>query len=177
MLFSARSLWTMLHGIVLGGAALLALASALFALYLLRDRDIRSAGAGETSGPFAFLTVFTATMTWLTTLAGTYIVFPLYRETPPEGTTDLTQFPRALVLSRPETEWLHRFAMETKEHVPFIAAMLATAVAFVAWRYRDEIFHDKRLRRMSATLLGLCFAVVAWVSLLGVFVNKVAPVE
>lgn len=177
MLFSARSLWTMLHGIALGGAALLALAAALFALYLLRERDHRSTAARETSRPFAFLTVFTAAMTWLTTLVGTYIVFPLYRAPPPEGATDLAQFPRALILSRPETEWLHRFAMETKEHVPFIAAMLATAAAFVAWRYREAVFHDRHLRRMAAVLLGACFAAVAWVSLLGVFVNKVAPVE
>lgn len=177
MLFSARSLWTMLHGIALGGAALLGLAAALFALYLLRERDLRAAGADRTAGPVALLTAVTAAMTWLTTLVGTYIVFPLYRMTPPEGATDLAAFPRALVLSDPETEWLHRFAMETKEHVPFIAAILATAVAFIAWRYREAIFRERPLRRMCTLLLGLCFAAVAYVSLLGVFVNKVAPVE
>ena len=32
MLFSDRSLWTMAHGIVLGGGALMGLAAALFAL-------------------------------------------------------------------------------------------------------------------------------------------------
>lgn len=177
MLFSERSLWTMVHGIALGGAALLALAAALFALYLLRNPDLRAAGADETAGPVVLLTAFTAAMTWLTTLVGTYIVFPLYRMTPPEGTVDLARFPRALILSNPETAWLHRFAMETKEHVPFIAAILATAVAFIAWRYREAVFCDRPLRRMSALLLGLCFAAVAYVSLLGVFVNKVAPLD
>ena len=177
MLFSARSLWTMFHGIALGGAALLGLAAALFALYLLREPDFRAAGADKTAGTFALLAAFTAATTWLTALVGTYIVFPLYRMTPPEGATDLTAFPRALILSDPETEWLHRFAMETKEHVPFIAAILATTVAFIAWRYREAIFRERPLRRMCALMLGLCFAAVAYVSLLGVFVNNVAPVE
>jgi hypothetical protein len=167
----------MLHGIALGGGALLALAAALFALYLLRERDARAVGQDKTAGPVVLITAFTAVMTWLTTLMGAYIVFPLYRMTPPEGTTDLARFPRALILADPETEWLHRFAMETKEHVPFIAAILATAVAFIAWRYREAVFCERPLQRMSALLLGLCFATVAYVSLLGVFVNKVAPLE
>ena len=33
MLFSDRSIWTMVHGMVLGGAALMGLAAALFSLY------------------------------------------------------------------------------------------------------------------------------------------------
>lgn len=173
MLFSARSLWTMLHGIALGGAALLALAATLFALWLLRNKTADD----DTSRRFTLATAFTAGMVWLTTLIGTYIVFPVYRTPPPEGAMDLTQYPRALILSSPDTEWLHRFAMETKEHVPFIAAILATAVAYVAWRYGAAFFRDRSLRRLGATLLAICFAAVAWVSLLGVFVNKVAPVE
>jgi hypothetical protein len=67
--------------------------------------------------------------------------------------------------------------METKEHLPFIAAMLATAVAFVAWRYRERFLEDRALRRFGGALLTTCFVLVAYVSLLGVFVNKVAPVE
>jgi hypothetical protein len=34
-----------------------------------------------------------------------------------------------------------------------------------------------RLRSMAATLLAVCFALVAFVALLGVFVNKVAPLQ
>jgi hypothetical protein len=177
MLFSERSLWTMVHGIGLGGAALLALSAAVFALYLMRPQPGAAPTAVAASRPLAALSVFTAAMLWLTTLVGTYVVFPPYRAAPPEGTTDLAAYPRSLVLSDPSTEWLHAFAMETKEHLPFIAAMLATSVAFVAWRYRGRLLDDDRLRRIGATLLGICFMIVAWVSLLGVFVNKVAPLE
>jgi hypothetical protein len=144
MLFSDRSIWTMVHGLVLGGVGLLGL---------------------------------TATMLWLTVLAGTYVVFPPYRAAPPAGVLDLSQFPRTFVLAKPNTAWLHTFAMESKEHMPWIAAMLATAVAFVAVQYRSKLLTDTSLRNMATTLVAICFALVAFVSLMGVFVNKVAPLQ
>jgi hypothetical protein len=177
MLFSERSLWTMIHGIGLGGGALLALSAAFFAVYLMRPRAGTGPADGRASGLVAAVTAFTAAMIWLTTIAGTYVVFPLYRASPPEGTTDLAAYPRSLVLSDPSTAWLHAFAMETKEHLPFIAAMLATSVAYAAWRYRARLLEDAGLRRMAEAMLAICFAIVAYVSLLGVFVNKVAPLE
>jgi hypothetical protein len=177
MLFSERSLWTMIHGIGMGGAALLALSASLFGMYLMRPRRDPVTSGDDRSGPVAALAAFTAAMLWLTTLVGTYVVFPLYRATPPEGTTDLTQYPRSLLLAEPATEWLHAYAMETKEHLPFIAAMLASAVAFVAWRYRHRFLADRQLRGLGTTFLAICFAIVAYVSLLGVFINKVAPLQ
>ncbi|MGE0446876.1 MAG: hypothetical protein AB7P99_16745 [Vicinamibacterales bacterium] len=176
MLFSERSIWTMVHGIGLGGAALLGLAAALFYLYAARPaaQPTDDAVGGRA---FAGLTVFTAVMLWLTVIIGTYVVFPPYRVTPPAGTTDLAQFPRALVLASPGTAWLHSFAMEIKEHMPWIASMLATAAAFVAIRYPEAATRTPSLRRMTGSLLAIAFAIVAFVSLLGVFVNKVAPLE
>ena len=176
MLFSDRSIWTMVHGIGLGGAALLGLAAALF--YLSAARPAVSIDDGEPGArAFATVTVFTATMLWLTVIIGTYVIFPAYRTTPPPGTTDLAGFPRTLVLASPGTAWLHTFAMETKEHMPWIAAMLTTAVAFIAVRYRSGMLTNGSIRRMVLTLLAISFVVVSWVSLLGVFVNKVAPLE
>ncbi len=177
MLFTERSLWTMVHGIVLGGGALIGLAAALFHLYAAGG-----SGAGRTATPqasraLATLTVVTAAMLWLTVLVGTYVVFPPYRATPPAGLTDLSQFPRSLIQSRAHTAWLHSFAMESKEHMPWIASMIATAVAFVAVRYRSALLGDASLRNMASILLAICFALVAFVSLLGVFVNKVAPLQ
>ena len=67
--------------------------------------------------------------------------------------------------------------METKEHLPWIASMLTTAVAFIAVRYRPTALSNPAMRGMAFTLLAVSFAVVAWVSLLGVFVNKVAPLD
>lgn len=176
-LFSDRSVWTMIHGIVLGGGALMALAAGLFSLRVLRSADGATASAERASTHLAWLTAFTAATLWLTVLVGTYITFPPYRATPPEGITDLSRYPRSLLQSTPDTAWLHSFAMEIKEHVPWIAAMLATAVAFVAMRYRSKLLSDARLNRMATTLLAICFVLVSAVALLGVFINKVAPLE
>jgi hypothetical protein len=177
MLFTERSIWTMIHGIGLGGAALMGLAAALFYLYAARGSDPRHLVAPSASRALAAITVFTAAMLWLTVLVGTYIIFPSYRATPPAGATDLSQFPRSLIQASPDTVWLHAFAMESKEHAPWIASILATAVAFVAVRYKSRMVADGSLRNMAITLLGISFAVVAFVSLMGVFVNKVAPLQ
>ena len=67
--------------------------------------------------------------------------------------------------------------METKEHVPWIAAMLATAVAAVCLRYRFQVLSDRRLNDMASVLVTVCMLLVTYASILGVFVNKVAPLE
>jgi hypothetical protein len=177
MLFTSDSLWTMLHGIVVGGGALLGLAAALFWLYATRLSAAPPALVPRDDRAFAALTVFVAVMLWVTVIIGTYVIFPPYRATPPAGTTDLAQYPRALVLAGTGTAWLHTFAMEIKEHMPWIASMLATAVAFVSVRHASMLSVDGSLRRMIAVLLTVCFALVSFVSLLGVFINKVAPLD
>ena len=177
MLFTGRSIWTMIHGIALGGAALMGLSAALFSLRAMRVADASDVAAQHQWRYLAWLTVFIAVVLWLTVLVGTYVNFPPYRATPPAGLTDLSQFPRSLLQSNPGTVWLHAFAMEIKEHVPWIAAMLATAVAFVGVRYRSTLLNDTQLRRMTTALLVICFLLVSAVSLLGVLVNKVAPLE
>lgn len=172
MLFTDRSIWTMIHGVVLSGAALMALAAALFSM-----RTMRTDATPEQSRLLAQLTVCVAAMLWLAVFVGTYIIFPLYRVTPPEGATDLSQFPRSLLLANPDTAWLHAFAMEIKEHVPWIASMLATAVAFAGMRYRSQLLNDSALRNMAMTLLAICFVLISVVGLLGIFINKVAPLQ
>ena len=177
-LFSGPSIWTMLHGIVLGGGALVALFAALFALYTTRPS--RSAAGTQVPGssrPLTLLLVAAAAALWLTVLGGTYIVFPIYRATPPEGVTALVAYPRAFVLSDPSTAWLHSFGMEIKEHIPWMVAMITTGVAYVAARARERLWRDVDLHATVMVLVGLCLALVSIASLLGVFVNKVAPVQ
>ena len=76
-MFTGRSLWTMVHGIGLGGGAMMGLAATLFYLYAARV----SAGSEwrAASRALARLTVLTAAVLWLAVLLGTYIVFPPYR--------------------------------------------------------------------------------------------------
>jgi hypothetical protein len=85
MLFSERSIWTMVHGIGLGGGALIGLAAALFYLYAARPADGAAAPPG--SGALAGATVLSAVLLWLTVIVGTYVIFPPYRVTPPGSRT------------------------------------------------------------------------------------------
>jgi hypothetical protein len=176
-LFSRLSILTMLHGLVFGGGALLGLAAALFSMRAMHPGNGAGASAQAEGRSLTRLTVFVAVVLWLTVIAGTYVIFPPYRATPPDGMVDLSAYPRSLLQSNPQTVWLHAFAMEIKEHVPWIAAMLATAVAFVSVRYRGGLLTDPRLRRIATTLLSICFVLVAGAAVLGVFINKVAPLE
>ena len=174
MLFSDRSLWTMLHGLVLSGGALMLLVVALYSLRVLATPEGNNAPARQ-SDAFSWIVVGAASLLWMSVIGGTYIVFPMYRATPPEGVTALAEYPRALLLSNPDTRWLHGFAMEIKEHMPWIAAMVATAAAFVARRHRVTLLADAALRRIMSSLLLVTLVLVSFVALLGVFVNKVAP--
>lgn len=176
LLFSSRSVWTMIHGIVLGGGGLLAVAAALFALVAMRTTPPGDAAAAQ-ARHLAWLLVAASVLLWAAVVAGTYVSFPPYRATPPDGLSNLSAYPRALIRSNPQTAWLHSFAMESKEHMPWIAAMLATAVAFVAGRYRAQMVSDGRLRRIAVSLLTLTLVLVAGVSFLGILINKVAPLE
>lgn len=176
-LFTERSLWTMIHGIVLSGAALMALAAALFSLRTLHVGNAAGTVAKIQSRYVVSLTVFMAIMLWLTVLVGTYVTFPPYRATPPEGLLDLSMYPKAMLQSNPGTGWLHSFAMETKEHMPWIAAMLATAVAFISIHYRSRMISDAQLNKLATWLLAICMLLVVYAALLGVFVNKVAPLD
>jgi hypothetical protein len=183
LLFSDLSIATMFHGIVLGGTALMGLAAALFYLRMTPALGTTASGAFEAadapsrSRSFSWLLVFVAVILWLTVLGGTYIVFPAYRVAPPEGALDLSAYPRSFLLANPGTAWLHAFAMEIKEHVPWIAAMLATAVAFAAVRDPRALFHDRGIRRAATLLLVICFLLVGTAALLGTFINKVAPLQ
>ena len=177
MLFSDRSIWTMIHGIVLTGGALAALAAALFFVYAMRPASEAETLTPRQREALSRVAVGGAALLWLAVIVGTYVIFPQYRVTPPEGTTDLAMYPRAMLLANPDTAWLHAFAMEIKEHVPFIAAMLATAVAFVAMRSPAQLVRDARVRGAGMTLLTICLLLVAVAGLLGVFINKVAPLQ
>lgn len=176
-LFSYRSLLTMLHGLGAGGGALLTLFAALFALLTLRTDGHPDLGLDRRARNLRWLIVLAAVLVWGAVIGGTYVVFPPYRATPPEGLSDLTAYPRSLITSNPETDWLHSFAMEIKEHVPWIAAMLATAVAYVAVRYKSLLLSDRSINRMATIAVTICLVLATCAALLGVFVNKVAPLE
>ena len=151
---------------------------ALFGTLLLLYVGTTKEGSPSTPAPIVkTLSVASAVLTWMTVIAGTYVVFPPYRATPPEGAAELGAYPRSMLLADPNTAWLHSIGMEIKEHVPWIAAMLATAVAFIVVRHGDHLVRNSSIRRAVLGCLAISLALVSAVALLGVFVNKVAPVQ
>lgn len=176
MLFSERSIWTMIHGIGLGGGFLIVFSSAFYCLWALRSDDGLSEAASRKL--YAFLggaNALLAIILWLTILVGTYVSFPGYRANPPTGATDLTPYPKAVLKATEETAWLHDIAMEVKEHLPWVAAMLMTAVAYISLLHRTSLRQDAGLRGTLLVLLATTFSVVALVAVLGVLINKAAP--
>ncbi len=175
-LFSGPSLVTMLHGIVLAGGGIVML---ILSLYVLATSAAPQGGMVRDAQAhnLARVSTFAAVLLWLTVIGGTYLVFPMYRVAPPEGVENLADYPRAYLMADEGRRWLHAFGMEIKEHMPWIAAMLATAAAFIARRYRRSLLADTRLRRMTGMLLTVSLLLVSVAGLLGVFVNKVAPVD
>jgi len=175
-LFTVREAWTLIHGILFGGGFLLAFTGGLALLYNLKADLLTTAGARRHVRWLKLATLAMAGLTWLAVLSGTYISYPWYRATPPEGVTDLTSYPRSYLKADPSLAFWHTFGMEWKEHIAWFAPVLATVVAFVVWRYGEHLAFDDRLRRALIILFILAFAAAGIAGLLGALVTKAAPV-
>jgi hypothetical protein len=66
--------------------------------------------------------------------------------------------------------------MEWKEHVAWFSPLLATAVAFVVWRYGTELAEMPKVRNALILLFFLAFATAAIAGLFGALITKAAPV-
>jgi len=175
-LLTFREIWTMIHGVVFGGGFLLAFTGGMALLYTLKADALTAAGARRHVLLAKLAALALAGLTWLTVLTGTYVSYPWYRATPPEGVTDLTAYPRSYLKADPDLAFWHTFGMEWKEHVAWFAPLLATAVAFVVWRYGAYVARDSQLRRAVLVLFALAFVVGGIAGLLGMLVTKAAPV-
>jgi len=175
-LFTVREAWTLIHGIFFGGGFLLAFTGGLALLYNLKAELLTTAGARRHVRWLKLATLVMAGLTWLAVLSGTYISYPWYRAAPPEGVVDLASYPRSYLMADPDLAFWHTFGMEWKEHIAWFAPMLATAVAFVVWRYGGHLARDSRLCWALIVLFVLAFAAAGIAGLLGALVTKAAPV-
>jgi peptidoglycan/LPS O-acetylase OafA/YrhL len=116
-----------------------------------------------------------AIVAWLTVITGTWIVYPWYRAKPPAD-VDLRFFPRSYLLADSQRAGWHTFGMEWKEHVAWLAPILATAVLSVIYVYGEELAKDSRMRRVLMVLFTLAFLAAAVAGLFGALITKVAPI-
>jgi hypothetical protein len=176
MELSAREIWAVIHGMMLGSLFLLAYAGGLAELINLGSEWATEAGIAKRVRRVILGTWVMAITAWLTVITGTWIVYPWYRCKPPIG-DDLTLYCRYLLLSKPGTAGWHTFGMEWKEHVAWLAPILATAVAYMVTRYGARLAKDNEVRRAVIVLFSVAFFTAAVAGLFGAFINKAAPIH
>jgi len=175
MTLTPREIWAVIHGMILGALFLLAYAGGLAELISLGHQWTTEAGIAKQVRRLITGTWVMAVVAWLTVITGTWIVYPWYRAKPPTG-ADLKMFPKALLISNPNTTGWHNFGMEWKEHVGWLAPILATAVAYMVTRYGARLAEDDQVRKAVIVLFTLAFIAAAVAGLFGAFINKAAPV-
>jgi uncharacterized membrane protein len=179
--FTDRELWTLVHGMGFGALYLLAFAGGVAGLYSMRPEFLTTAGIKERAVRLRWGAVAMAALVWLTVIVGTYIVYPQYRAKPPTNidttvqSAELREYPRSWLKAGEETAPLHEFGMEWKEHVTWIAPILATIVAYAIFRYREELAQNPQARWMIVAFFILSFVIAGIGGALGAVITKTAP--
>jgi hypothetical protein len=115
-----------------------------------------------------------AIVAWLASIIGTWGGYAGYRAKMPAG-GDIAMYPREYLLNSPGLAFWETFAMEWKVHVGWTTPFLATAVAFVAVRYRHRLVADPLVRKVMTNLLVIAFAGALVAAGMGAMVNVTAP--
>jgi hypothetical protein len=182
MQLTDRELWTLIHGMGFGALYLLAFAGGIAGLYSLRKELLTNEGIQERLVRLRWGMVVMAVCVWATVIVGTFVVYPWYRAKPAEGidtavqSEQLREYPRYWLLASEETSEYHHFGMEFKEHVTWIAPMLATVVAYAVFRYQKQLAENPQARWMIVAFFLLSFAIAGIGGALGALITKAAPV-
>lgn len=177
MEISTRDLWTVLHGMGFGALFMLAFSGAIAGLFRMSALDAPAMPNPRDQLILRFFLVAMVVLAWAAVLSGTYIVYPWYRAIPPEGVTDLADYPRYLLLSRATTKEWHHFGMEWKEHVAWIAPIAMTMVAYVFAKYGRSLAKHRELRNAALVFTLAAFLSTGVAGAFGAFLNKYAPVR
>lgn len=163
-----RETWALVHGIGLGVILLLASAAGMIGLYRV-PQLVSSGGITERMPRLLSGTWIMAAAAWLAVTTGTWVIYPWYRA--PEPTS-----PRSILLADPTTAQWHTLGMEWKEHVAWLAPIIATAVAFVVLYYGVQLAREHVMRKSVTWLFAIAFAAVLVAGALGTILDFIAPV-
>jgi hypothetical protein len=142
----------------------------LAGFYSLRPAVVTEAGLVDRIRRLSLGTSAMAALTWLTVIVGTWVVYPWYRAKTPTS-------PKSLLLAHSNTKHWHEFAMEWKEHIAWIAPLLATTAAFMVLYYRADLIRNPLARRIAMSLFIGAFVCAVIAGLLGALITKKAPVS
>jgi hypothetical protein len=179
---TSKELWTIIHGMGFGAIFLLAFAGGLAGLYSLRPELVTVTGIRERMRRLNLGMWVMAVVVWLTVITGTFIVYPWYRATPPSGVNltnaaALVEYPRYFLLASHTTAEWHKFGMEWKEHVAWLAPMAATVVAFLVTYYGPRLAKHPEIRRAALIFFAVAFFAAAVAGAFGAFITKAAPLH
>jgi hypothetical protein len=177
MEISFRDMITVLHGMGFGALFMLAFSGAIGVIYATAVGGPQSPRSRWDDRMFRFYLVSMAALAWLTTLSGAYIIYPWYRAAVPAGTTDLSAYPRALLLSSKLTAGWHDYGMEWKEHIAWFTPIAMTMVAYVFIKYGPQLALHRHMRNAVLVFMAVSFFATAVAGLFGAFLNKYAPVR
>jgi hypothetical protein len=172
-----RDMVTVLHGMGFGALFMLAFSGAIGVIYATTVVGPQWPRSAWDTKMFRFYLVSMAVLAWLTTLSGAYIVYPWYRAVAPAGTTDLSTYPRLLLLSSPLTAGWHDIGMEWKEHIAWFTPISMTMVAYVFIKYGPQLALHRHMRNAVLGFTAVAFFATAVAGGFGAFLNKYAPVR
>jgi hypothetical protein len=165
-----REWWAVVHGMGLGALFLLAFAGGFAEFWSLRSGELSEKGIVTRTRRLEVGTWAMAAAAWATVITGTWVVYPWYRDPAPDS-------PRSLLLADPNTADWHEFGMEWKEHIAWIAPLLATAVAFTVTYYGTSLIRHQGVRRALMAFFTASFLIAGVAGALGAFITKAAPVH
>lgn len=170
MHLSYREWWTLIHGMILGALFLLAFSGGLAGIYSLRTELLTAKGLQERVRRIKIGTTVMAITAWLTVITGSWIVYPWYRSASPDS-------PKSTLLANSNTADWHNFGMEWKEHIAWIAPILATTAAALAVYYGAALARNRYLRNVVMWFFVGGFATAGVAGLFGALITKSAPVH
>src|SRR6516164_3925098 len=175
MEISTHDLMTVLHGMGFGALFMLAFSGALVELYRISAPGVPAQMSAREQQVLGFYLTSMVVLAWLTVFSGAYVVYPWYRAVPPAGVTDLSEYPRRLLLSSGRTSEWHNIGMEWKEHVAWLAPIAMTMVAYVTAKYGRAITRPRHMRSAVLAFAIAAFLATGVAGAFGAFLNKYAP--
>jgi len=176
MQFTSREFWTAIHGMAFGFGFILFFTAALALLLTLRPGALTAQGLRTNVILLKISGLVIAILSWLAVIVGTWFVYPWYRTAPPQGTTDLSGFPRSRLLANAAVSGWHNFGMEWKEHLGWVVPIIVTVAAFLIFRYGEKLAEENKVRWTLFVIICVGFVLAGIVGVLGAIITKEAPV-
>ena len=176
MEITARSLWTLVHGMGFGALYLLLCSGVLIELIRRYSPKSESPISPRDEKFLKVYLIAMAVLAWITVFTGTYIIYPWYRAVAPVGTVNLAAFPQMLLKSSPDTIGWHSLGMEWKEHVAWLVPISITMAAAVFVRYGRNLRSQPQLRAAVLCFTLTSFLAAGIAGFFGAMLVKNAPV-